>query len=407
MPHPMERRKLGLGVVVTTLCGLLAVMACDSDEGGEGGEGGGTDSGGAGTTGGGGKVTAADYDDRLVAAYCHGLFTCPLPPDDDVLFLPALLLNEDNCVAYFGERIERTIATRDLARKLAAGELAFSEQNAALCLDGYASCANLGRGVLEACYEVFDGKVALGGECSRNEDCEGSAYCAVKTCPGICTAKLPLGSECEDSRECAQSAGLATCVWTGASANCASVVAGTGTLGGPCDVESAAVEDRCQEGLFCNEDSGLSTGTCTAPIPAGEDCDDPDDVCADRLTACLSDSNGAGKCGTITLVKEAGEACNERGAGQLSMCDPVLMLECVDSICVQLGDGSEGSRCSNSDSFEQMCDDGLYCSETTEPPSCQPRLAVGALCESQAEGACEWGCDEASRTCAAGYCQGF
>lgn len=83
------------------------------------------------------------------------------------------------------------------------------------------------------------------------------------------------------------------------------------------------------------------------------------------------------------------------------------MLACVDSICVQLGDGSEGSRCSKSDSFEQMCNDGLCCSATTEPSSCLPRLAVGALCEPHAEGVCEWGCNKAGRTCAASYCQGF
>ncbi len=389
---------LGFAMALWGLC--LSSVSCsngshDDADGSTGGNGSGYEPGAT--------PTSDTYCSAFAAAYCHALFECPLPANDDVLFLVPVLRTEEDCASHLGAALCRTRAMRDLRQKVEAGQLSFQADNAQVCLNASANCGATGDGI-DSCLEVFEGASPAGGPCQRNEDCLGNAFCNLEAgCPGSCVGRLPLGSECPRiaSNPCDSSVEPAFCGGSTDTPVCAPISPGAAQEGEPCSTGSASPGLNCQLGLWCDELPDSSEGTCRAPIPPGGACDDADDVCAEH-TVCLQDESGNGLCGSINLVSVEGEACSPADSVANAVCDPLLNLACENSVCVKLGDGSLGSRCSNSDMFETMCDDGLYCARQEEAATCQPVVPAGESCEDSK--ACEWDCDRDTQTCRAEYC---
>jgi hypothetical protein len=182
---------------------------------------------------------------------------------------------------------------------------------------------------------------------------------------------------------------------------CALVAVGTAAAGQPCVVRSSVASEMCAPGLWCDVvDNG--SGTCAEPIVPGGACDDPDDVCRDHLV-CLVDETGVGTCGAVTLVDTVGGSCTRQVAPPFRLCDISKGLYCENSACIELGDGSPGSRCALGDAFEGLCGEGLYCGGDDTAPTCAAQLEPGAACDNSR--ACAYGCDYSSNTCAPQYCQ--
>jgi hypothetical protein len=203
------------------------------------------------------------------------------------------------------------------------------------------------------CEDFIDGKVAIGGACADDAECDEGSFCSrprmVAGCPGTCVALPTEGQPCASFR-CAD--GL-YCTG-GTNALCARRL----TENSPCNAMT-----QCQTGLTCREPSvGAPARICRRYGSAGQPC------------------------GATFL----GHDC-DRGF----YCDTARQ----PSVCVaRVG---EGQPCRANDA----CADGLICMPVNgnELGSCQKPLVAGATCMPGATSACAFGlfCDPATSTCVA------
>lgn len=368
--------------------------------------------GATGTRGGGGGDGHAvsggiiESDDDFLAAmsqgYCARLFRCS-ESGDDFMTARLLLKTPAACeakVRALGDEPERL----DLQQQLAAGTLRLDSATAAQCVAELSECNGPNSFNEGSCREVYEGKVAGGGDCRRSEDCGGDAYCESNgACPGQCHPRKAAGEPCEQSRDCAHTPGSAVfCDQDADKPVCRTLTAAPqAALGAPCTrrLHGSDTWIRCQDELWCAADPSLAEdapqGRCQAPLQPGKPCADGDDVCVDGVC-----DSGTGVCVQPVLVSKVGEACDKT---KLQICDPTLGLFCNTSgTCDGSGDGSEGSSCFTGD-FQRGCAKGLYCARSGESRqgTCSKLLAAGAACQSGAECAshsCESTCLE--RFCA-------
>lgn len=296
-----------------------------------------------------------------------------------------------------------------------AGRIVYDGAAAATCLARIGlSCTPLdvaGR-VEPACNRVFQGAVASGGTCARDEECAGAAYCdmtGAPACGGTCKATVSVGAACNSSNHCANDAGgTMECTTTAqnATAHCVLthyVSADAGEACGDTDVDG---DDReftsCSAGLFCRLAAGLQTGTCTVPLAVGAACVQDVDAC-EGDAVCVG-APGAQTCRAITVMTHVGDACDEPA---LITCNPLNRLQCVSNVCALVGAGTLGQACRPTMTTD--CNAGLYCLEGgLQADSCQNLLPNGTLCPN-GDVSCESGyCDDqttpASPVCAVAAC---
>lgn len=208
-------------------------------------------------------VALEDVPEQIVQAQCEAFERCL----GDFF---GLFNGDVDCV-------ERGRASADdeltrIRRAIDDGRVSYDGELMQECIDGIrdASCDLLNNSRITACERAIEGTVAIGGDCSDLEECEGAAYCKFgSSCPGTCTAYETEGGPCsQDDDVCAE--GL---VCDDETERCVRPA-------GPGDRCGGGVEAPCGGGQFCageDEDNGMA-GNCrvasevfTAKL--GEDCD--------------------------------------------------------------------------------------------------------------------------------------
>lgn len=420
---------------LTITAGLLG--ACDDERkgttGGGGGGGGddssseadgGTDSdassgagqpassGGSGSnaaSGSGGSSAPGDLGDldffwaAMAEGYCARLYRC-WEGSDDFMSARWLLETPASCEAQFARLNSELASRRDTRAQLESGNLRYVPSMAEQCLEELSACNGPSSLSSGSCREVFDGQVETGGDCNRDEDCAGDAYCdAALACPGQCQPRKASGELCGYAKECAYTTGVVLCDPDAMPAPVCRTLEPAATKsreGEPCTREHSGSASLmlCEDDLWCGADPAapsLATGKCMTPIPVQGTCTDSDDVCSEGL--CAPEN---GMCVNYTLLKQAGDTCDK---AQFLICDPRLGLKCSDqNVCEASGDGSEGSVCFPGD-FQRGCDAELHCliDDTLGHGTCQPRLPAGSSC--QFGPSCESGSCET--TCLERYCE--
>jgi len=244
-----------------------------------------------------------------------------------------------------------------------------------------------------ACIQTVAGTVPVDGDCQRDEDCAGSAFCKVAdACPGRCAPRGQHGAPCAEDDHCRDET------------KCLKLAKTCGVppgLGQPC---GGGVAEECAMGLLClgaNEDEGQAgtcrdTGDvltaregqpcsfdagpwcevgqhcvltgfsqegamqteCRGPAAAGADCHPalPDMCPAGQSCHTPPDSID----GTCTPYVAAGEACQEGGLA--SGCQPYH--RCQGGVCRALqGDGGECTT--DAGCYSELCRDGTCAGSVT------------------------------------------
>jgi hypothetical protein len=225
-----------------------------------------------------------------------------------------------------------------------------------------------------ACVGVLSGTLALDDEChpdSTNyaDEC-AQGFCAPSACPSTCTAYAEAEEACDGVTTICDPATL----FCNAQNQCQAFLA----PGEPCPGR-----DECAPGDVCH---GIDDQTylCTTPVAIGQDCDETNDVCAERAV-CLD-----GKC---TAKVALGEPCQypdncPEGAFCSGTCRAYVQVEgdcsvdncapgllCTDSVCVAEGHVGEGCP----------CEVGLWCDETSK---CRAPGEVGDDCSMSVASSC-------------------
>lgn len=301
----------------------------------------------------------------------------------------------------------------DVGAEIAAGRMRFSSGGAQDCLDaiGGAPCAP---GALQArinlrCHHVYAPKVAPGGECRGDGECEGGS-CERAGCPGTCVAFPPPGAPCTPPGGCdpsVQYCGLAkpgagyTCLkhkqegdacsdgsecafgLLCIAAKCSAPPRG-GQPGDPCDDPSA-----CAESLYC--DAG--THHCAPHVPFGGTCLQPE-ACGDGLV-CLG-LGAPGASGTCKSWLDVGQGCSPLGG--VSGCPASQSCDAAAGCKLRAPVAGERQSCASA-----PCAAGLACDGAQ---TCAFPLLVGGKCSSFSLCAGGLTCDAALMVCvgAAGVC---
>lgn len=333
---------------------------------------------------GGGSVPLSELGARTAETYCGLLDQC---------YGPDLLeaFTGGNCVATFQRTFdEQTLPQFEQA--IAEGTLRYDGARAAGCLDQLeaAGCGFIDRPELSECEAALEGTIALGGACSINEECTGTAFCAMDTmCPGTCQARVAPGTACEDDGACGS--GLRCFDGTCRSPALADAPCGGGT------------NPDCAGGLICRGEmeappGGTGTsGTCVSPAsimtaPLGEACNPSEGpFCQSGLSCALTGVTGGTTPNFVCVAAStSGGTCNVSfpdmcPAGQI--CDAMPFVEggSFDGTCQPLP--TDGEAC-----VQSRCAAGHRCDGAT----CQAIGSVGAACES--------GADCYSASCDAGVC---
>jgi hypothetical protein len=282
-------------------------------DGGQGGvpiaESGGQSSGTGGSMGGAEGLGSSEFCDEYAGAYCDWFERC----------------QSGSCETWPGYQL----AVRECEDALASvdlGFLAFQSDVAGACVE-VAAAMECGQGppfnsaeVRQACDGVFQGTVALEGECTVAEFAGLFDECA----EGFCVRpEAPIGLEC-----------LGQCV----------AFKGDGD---PCEAV-----DRCDDGLYCID------GECSPPRELGEECENA--VCEPGLTCAWESPT------TCRAPAPAGSDC-------VDDFDCMAPAVCIAESCVV--DVAEGAHCRSS----ETCEDGLYC--RTEEQECAQPVPLGATCD--------------------------
>jgi hypothetical protein len=260
---------------------LLGLAACSSPDPfpvSGGGTNGGTAQAGTGPVESKTPISPDDFFAREARALCGRWFRCLSPRDDD-MSLRFLFGTTAVCEAEVARYNARSPNVADLRQKLAAGDLTVSADATESCLEELASCGEADALNEGSCREVFEGAVAQGGACQRDEDCSGNSYCAGDSCPGQCQPRGLPGAACTGPTQCAYWGSPVFCDTTG------------GTLPGTCrELDRSAKAGpgekctrsfrtaqqaffQCQDDLWCapptaDDDTGL--GHCEKPSKVRE-----------------------------------------------------------------------------------------------------------------------------------------
>lgn len=349
-----------------------------------------TDGGAITDGGGGGSIPIDQLFPTLTAAACEALFRCPATSESASVRLA--LGSVTTCAAAIQRLGGGDIA--DLQRGVREARIRYDAAAAGRCLDGIRQRCDVNLSIDELCADVFQGTIAVGGQCFRHEECAGDAYCqgSSSSCPGVCRARLAPGAACEMDRQCSSSGSVpARCASSAAGmSRCVQLTHGaTAPEGQPCGVivadgASSGQKVTCAAGLYCRTTSSAA-GTCQRPLTLGSPCRSGD--------ACEGAAVCAGSmCRMATVQTAVGAPCD---AMAFRVCSPIANLTCTSGACASVGNGAEGAACMTGDFYETYsCNPGLFCDRATR--RCAARRATGAMCESSR--------DCVSEECAGGRC---
>lgn len=240
-------------------------------------------------------------------------------------------------------------------------------------------CAVITSRLPASCELALNGTVALGKDCTINDDCAGDAYCAkgaLPTCPGVCA---PLRTEdmtctsnddeqCDDGLICSggtckslgvlnQACGTGlpkcnpglVCFDPGTGAVCSSLATlYFKKLGQACDVQSAL----CEPGLVCESVSGTS-GKCAMTVGKGSSCKraQPNQCPIDQYC----NAAGAGTTGKCVDRPGDGVSCL---TGRSQQCADGAL--CINGTCRKLS--QPGEACvDDAQCYSGTCGDDAKC----------------------------------------------
>ena len=337
--------------------------------------GGGTSDGGTSTL----PIPIDQLFTSLTAAACESLFRCA--PTRDSASVRAILGTQSQCTTAVQRLGGADIA--DLQRGVREGRVRYDAAAAARCLEGIRQRCDVNLSLDELCADVFQGTVAMGGQCFRHEECAGDAYCQGTNamCPGVCRPRRAPGAACETDRQCGGAGAVPSrCVSSNGMFRCVQLTQGAAaTEGQPCGVivaEGATTGQRvaCATGLYCRTQGGSGEGTCQRPLTAGSPCRSGD--------ACEGSSLCAGNmCRAVTVQSAVGAPCGE---AMFQACSPLANLTCTGGACASVGTGAEGAPCMTGDLYETFsCNPGLFCERATL--RCAAKRATGSACVSDSE----------------------
>lgn len=257
---------------------------------------------------------------ELETAECERLVRCGLMPDD----------------ATCAQLVSMPAPIMQLLADVVYGEVEYDGQAAQACVDALRArgCDALAPAIsgVEACRDMFQGSIPVGGACLVDGECADGAFCDRSLCEG--------GDAC---------------------------------CGGVCsrDPVRAAIDEDCSqracvEGAYCDETAGEDSGDglprCKARRDNGEDCTSSDE-CKEGQRC-----SGEGEEGKCYILAKEGERCNaDLEVACLSLdtwCDP------AESKCVRLP--GAGEPCAEGD----RCLGYAYCDGGT----CEARPGEGGLC---------------------------
>ena len=325
-----------------------------------------------------GAPAIEDIPDMLAGVFCDTLSACR--PFFDMQF-------GDGCV----ERTSADLENGDfvyVAQAIEAGTIVYNAGRVNACLGAISAvgCDLFGGSrIPEVCLEAFDGQVAVGGDCSIDAECTGTAFCVANTCPGTCTEPrgeagacleddhcndglLCDGQSCAVPRQQGDSCGdtLASC---GGGLLCTGGDDDSGTPGTcePFEEVFALAEGEscdfiagefCATGLACVIEADLDLGvliqSCEPPVASGAACrlalpnHCPDGEYCDGLDT----DNGVFE-GTCKALPGDGIAC---AAGSITGCAEGR--SCVNGTCRTVREN--GGACSDDEEcYSENCDSGV------------------------------------------------
>lgn len=227
------------------------------------------------------------------------------------------------------------------------------------------------------CEQAVEGRAAEDGDCTIDQDCQGSAYCnkggELESCPGYCAPLQSEGLPCGSSAECA--IGL----WCRGG-----VCEQPPGEGDPCD--SPLVVSECPAGLVCQGPSGESTCQAIDRVysrRAGDDCDGFGQLCEFGLVCqsqsqdsttgrCVAPAASGGECRVSQPSQcPADEYCRSAQSGTLDPAEPGSSGVCSPRPVA-------GEACDHED-----CVPGARC--LGEPKLCKSLKSAGGSCESNGE----------------------
>ncbi|HEX2880176.1 MAG TPA: hypothetical protein VHO25_11660 [Polyangiaceae bacterium] len=333
---------------------------------------GGSSSGGGftsagGTTGTGMNVPLDDVPAMYAAALCDAYLDCAGPLLE--VFQPG-----EDCTALNTARIDDSFGPVQDA--IDADRIVYDGTHIEACVNDIRgrSCAQLLERETPECEAALRGTVALGDDCTLNEECVGSAFCKVEAaCPGVCTALLGAGEDCTESNQCAS--GLEC----GDDQICVEPA-------GPGDVCQGGEAD-CAPGYLCagaNEDNNTS-GNCRTfdevfTVGSGQPCSFFDgELCQTNLVCEIQSIDAMTGITAICAAK--------KGAGQ--PCRVAIPDQCPnDQYCAVVPNTLEGTctarpaagqPCAPSaldDNALTICIQGTQCDDGT----CRARARLGQSC---------------------------
>lgn len=332
-----------------------------------------------------GPIALTDVTRVMTSKLCEAVFECE--GSEDLRVIRLLAGTQAECESTFGAQFA---SEADISTQIAlvnAGTYVYDGAKARECINAM-GCGLVGGGFeAPVCRGVFQGTVALGGDCNDNSDCAGEdTYCQSETpgtCPGSCVAAVALGGECRSSRQCSTVGGTVSpsCEFgdsgTGICKEGHTASAAVGAACGRIEAATTVTLTSCDTGSYCalNTTGDTRVGTCAALVANGAACETTQQCPADSI--CQD-----GTCGAPPLVNTAGGACMNSDAGPF--CNPLRRLVCNESnVCEAVaGTGQVGEGCTTGD-FSIACATGNYCLSDTHV--CAARKANGATCASSGE----------------------
>ncbi len=308
----------------------------------------------------------------------------------------ALFLGANDCTQLISAQITNA-SLPAIQSAVDAGTASYDPSAVSGCHDAVAAsgCSFSNNPFLSACEAALAGKVAEGGQCAIDEECQGDLYCKYNgTCPGICAQLEAEGGLCRSAKDC--QSGLACFVTTGTTGKCTvkpTLGQGCGfdvpsdcapqtndavicwgassTKEGKCiavnAIASQAIDSPCSiltgslcvSGASCHVTSVLLTGTCVATVASANSCTFafPDPCPQDQYCT----ATGPDAPGSCNLLPTAGQACLtgiiQTFSNRVCAADHV----CVSGTCIKYR--ANGTACTSDavcysgrcDSQSQLC----------------------------------------------------
>jgi hypothetical protein len=284
----------------------------------------------------GGDVALEDVPEVLAPAYCDLLDRCGNP------FVAQFLGGGGDCATGIIPTLEDSFVGR-AEGAIASGTVVYHGELVDACVSALEGTGCGVEALEDGCSDVFEGTVALGGDCGWTEECV-DGYCSMTdgTCPGTCAARVSAGAACTDGAACpagftcnegncvalateGQACGGPNVGCSGIDLNCV----GDGPEGGICqrwsDILSGAVGEPCSlaTGDYCDPDlacvfdsvvGGMATFVCAERVARGAACavGFPNPCPDDQFCSVVE-----GAMGTCTDLPVAGEDCTGTCRGNL------------------------------------------------------------------------------------------